>query len=73
MHIIIQHYLLNQIEVKKESLVYGYQDLLADFGGYLGLLLGVSMLSIYDYALELFIKIFQILKRQEAPIVSSQS
>ena len=73
MPIIIQHYLLNKIEVQKESLVYGYQDLLADFGGYLGLLLGVSMLSIYDYALELFIKIFQILKRQEAPIVSSQS
>ena len=73
MHIIIKKYLLNKIEVQKESLVYGYQDLLADFGGYLGLLLGVSMLSIYDYALELFIKIFQILKRQEAPIVSSQS
>ena len=73
MPIIIQHYLLNKIEVQKESLVYDYQDLLADFGGYLGLLLGVSMLSIYDYALELFIKIFQILKRQEAPIVSSQS
>ena len=73
MHIIIKNYLLNKIEVQKESLVYGYQDLLADFGGYLGLLLGVSMLSIYDYTLELFIKIFQILKRQEAPIVSSQS
>ena len=69
----MQNYLFNKIEVQKESLVYGYQDLLADFGGYLGLLLGVSMLSIYDYALELFIKIFQILKRQEAPIVSSQS
>ena len=69
----MQNYVFNKIEVQKESLVYGYQDLLADFGGYLGLLLGVSMLSIYDYALELFIKIFQILKRQEAPIVSSQS
>ena len=29
-------------------MVYGYQELFADFGGYLGLLIGASILSIYD-------------------------
>ena len=32
----------------EESLVYGYGDLLADFGGYLGLLLGASLVSFYE-------------------------
>ena len=32
----------------EELLVYGYGDLLADFGGYLGLLLGASLVSFYE-------------------------
>ena len=51
--------------MRQESLVYGYQDLFADFGGYLGLLIGASILSIYDNILELAIKLRQILKNSK--------
>ena len=32
----------------KQSLAYTWNNFIADFGGYLGLLLGASLLSIYD-------------------------
>ena len=34
--------------VKKQYYTYNFQDFLADFGGYLGLLLGYSILGFYD-------------------------
>jgi hypothetical protein len=34
--------------VKEQYLVYGFPDLIADFGGFLGLLLGYSVLSFFD-------------------------
>jgi hypothetical protein len=34
--------------VKEQYLVYGLPDLIADFGGFLGLLLGYSVLSFFD-------------------------
>ncbi len=36
------------ITVLKSSMAYGFSNFVADFGGYLGLLLGASLLSIYD-------------------------
>ncbi len=39
--------------VMKHSLAYGFSNLVADFGGYLGLLLGASLLSIYDSGIEI--------------------
>ena len=41
----------------EEILVYNYQDLIADFGGYLGLLLGASIISMYDIVKEFILKI----------------
>ena len=38
-----------QIVVTEEVLAYTIEDLVADFGGYLGLLLGASILSMYDF------------------------
>ena len=58
--------------MRQESLVYGYQDLFADFGGYLGLFIGASILSIYDNILELATKLRQILKNsKETPAVAN--
>jgi hypothetical protein len=34
--------------VREQYLVYGFPDLIADFGGFLGLLLGYSVLSFFD-------------------------
>ncbi len=34
-----------------EAYMYQYDDLLADFGGYLGLLVGASALSLVEYVL----------------------
>ena len=32
----------------RQTVIYGISQFIADFGGYLGLLLGASILSIYD-------------------------
>ncbi len=37
-----------QTTVYKHSLSYQFSNFIADFGGYLGLLLGASLISIYD-------------------------
>ena len=53
-------------------MVYGYQELFADFGGYLGLLIGASILSIYDNVLELAIKLRHFLKTsKETPTAAN--
>ena len=36
-------------KIIKHTLAYDYTNFIADFGGYLGLLLGASILSIYDF------------------------
>ena len=45
-------------EVKTEFLVYGRNDFTADVGGYLGLLLGHSVLSFYDGFISLATKLW---------------
>ena len=41
----------SNVEVTKEVFAYQFANFVADFGGYLGLCLGASLLSIYDYVL----------------------
>ena len=45
-----------QIVVTEEVLAYTIEDLVADFGGYLGLLLGASILSMYDFISQIKLK-----------------
>ncbi len=44
----------SKAEIVDEVLSYGIESFISDFGGYLGLLLGGSMLSIYDFLLDSF-------------------
>ena len=44
------YYASNKIRVKEEYYTYDSSNLIADFGGYLGLLLGYSILGFYDTA-----------------------
>ncbi len=36
--------------IRKEYMIYGFDSLIADVGGYLGLLLGHSLLSLFNGA-----------------------
>jgi hypothetical protein len=47
-HLLEIGYLGTEYTVKEQYLVYGLPDLIADFGGFLGLLLGYSVLSFFD-------------------------
>ena len=38
----------DKVQVSKEIQIYGFSQFIADFGGYLGLLLGSSLLTIFD-------------------------
>ena len=49
--IMMFYYANNKIRVKEEYYTYDMSNLIADFGGYLGLLLGYSILGFYDTAL----------------------
>ena len=49
------------IKVLRQSLSYGFSNFVADFGGYLGLLLGASMVSIYDTVISFFKKLLNSL------------
>ncbi len=40
------------VKVVRQHLAYGFSNFVAEFGGYLGLLLGLSLLSIYDNSIE---------------------
>ena len=52
--IMMFYYANNKIRVKEEYYTYDISNLIADFGGYLGLLLGYSILGFYDTALTVF-------------------
>ncbi len=38
----------SEVEIVNESIAYGLSDFAGDFGGFAGLLVGVSILSVYD-------------------------
>jgi hypothetical protein len=44
-------------ETKKQYYAYGRDEFVADFGGYLGLCLGMSLVTFYDAAVAMVIKI----------------
>ena len=50
-HIYMQFF--PKVQVIEEILAYKFPDLVADFGGYLGLLLGASIVSMYDIIFEM--------------------
>ena len=37
----------------EESLAYTFINLVAEFGGYLGILMGASILSLYDFLMDM--------------------
>ncbi len=59
-HAFFQYYIASGVATKvtREHLSYGIANFVADCGGYLGLLLGASLLSIYDGILD-FTKAYQ--------------
>ena len=48
---------------RKQYTIYAWNNFVADFGGYLGLLLGSSLLTLYDEGKELIAKIFRYIKQ----------
>lgn len=38
----------NVVDVRKQYVIYDFNSFIADVGGFMGLLLGFSLLSIYD-------------------------
>ena len=52
LHIFICNF-FPKVQVIEEILAYKFPDLVADFGGYLGLLLGASIVSMYDIIFEM--------------------
>jgi hypothetical protein len=47
-HKYITFFLIVKVEVREEFKLYGFSNFVADVGGSLGLLLGASLLSIFD-------------------------
>jgi hypothetical protein len=47
----------------KEHFTYQWENFVADFGGYLGLLLGASLLDIYDLTFNGIYKYMEISKK----------
>ena len=39
------------VEKQEQVLLYGFSNFIADVGGFLGLLLGVSVFTIYNYVI----------------------
>ena len=48
----------------EESLAYTLTNLVAEFGGYLGILMGVSILSLYDIIIYPIYKVFKLTPQQ---------
>jgi hypothetical protein len=46
--------------LKEQYVIYNYNSMIADIGGYLGLLMGYSLLSVYEMAVDWFDKICPI-------------
>ena len=55
------------VHIREEIFTYDELDLIADFGGILGLLLGASILSVCDFFEVLLKKIFDFFKAKTCP------
>ena len=49
----------DKFPVKEQFFIYGTANLIADFGGYLGLLLGYSLLGFYDTLVGFLVRVFK--------------
>ena len=54
----------DKFSVKEQFYIYDTPNLIADFGGYLGLLLGYSLLGFYDTLMDFFEKMFEKCNRK---------
>ena len=55
----------DRFPIREQYSTYDFQNLLADFGGYLGLLLGYSLLGFYDIVTELIEQVFDKCNRDQ--------
>ena len=53
----------NSLTIKEEKLLYPFDSFLADFGGCLGLFLGLSFLSIWDMFVSILIPVSNKFKK----------
>jgi hypothetical protein len=53
-----------KVELTQEHITYQWENFVADFGGYLGLLLGASLLDIYDLMFKGIKNIWKYLKNK---------
>ena len=44
--------MLNDSKIETEELIYPWQSLVAEFGGALGLFLGFSLMTIWDFVID---------------------
>ena len=56
------HFLNGRYEDKEQYIIYDYNSMIADVGGYMGLLLGYSLLSVYEIAEQMWLKIMATMK-----------
>ena len=57
------HFLNGRYEEKEQYIIYDSNTMIADIGGYMGLLLGYSLLSIYEIAEQMWLKIISMSTR----------
>ena len=60
------NYVKDKFPVKEQFYIYGIENLIADFGGYLGLLLGYSLLGFYDNLVDFLEFLFTKSKKKHA-------
>ena len=54
-------------EVHEQQFIYGVQNLIADIGGYLGLLLGLSIFTIYQIMISFLVTRCPFSKEEDVP------
>ena len=74
---LVKLYFKSQINVRRSNLDYDLLDFVADIGGYLGLLLGFSLLDITSILKKAFVYYWQVIqarvkKDQILPIISEK-
>ena len=50
------HFQNGRYEDKEQYIIYDYNSMIADVGGYMGLLLGYSLLSVYEKVEQMWLK-----------------